>query len=921
MNIIPLSPFKYPRVVLSLLLPALSLVFLLGFVALPTSSFAQCDPANDDLGGTIWRDFNSNGLFDSTESWYDGIIVTAYDNDGTAYTATISTNGTYSFPGIFASQTHVRLEFSGLPSFLESGVQGADNGTAVQIHTAPSCDANFGVQNPATVCVDTNPVLVTTCFVQTHVAGWETEPAIVMVSDYPASSTKTTLADFQTVGSLVGTSHAPETDDLFFAAFQKRHVDMGPGGNDAIYRIDDTGAVTQFLNLDDGFGVDSAGPYSHSSPANIQWDAPAFDAVGKVAWGDIDLSEDGQFLWAVNLFDRKLYKIPVGTAADPTTPVDYTVGDPRLASIQSFPIVGSGGIPDAQLGLNPDANIRPFALKYYDGLLYVGMVNSAQYDAAGNLGGTTAADLMAYVYTFDPVLNQWSTGPVTSTPLDYPRDIKHGANGGLTANWTPWVGDWSQLDFSTDAIIAGNTQPWLTDIEFDTNGDMILGFRDRTADQLGVNNYDTSGTDTTWYGAISGGEILRAEQTGTASWLVETITVISDEYYSGENFGAHRETAQGGLAVIPGTVFTTAMDPLRFDSGGIIALDQTSGLKTQSIELYGPEPGIPGGLLLNKAQGLGDLEALCDEAPLEIGNYVWLDQDMDGIQDPCEPPLAGVPVSLYVDDGAGCCSLVTSTATDADGQYYFPDLSPTTTYHVVLGEGGAWDPATAELTVGTGTYALTTADQIAPGGAMSDMVDSDANLSTNACCADGYPTISVTTGGPGENNHTLDFGFIPPGGVEFDLALTKTDATPSVSVTFTIMVTNQGTNVEQDVTNVMVTELPPLGWTLSDPNWPGGVYTIPFLAAGSSTQITMTLTAPDSILEGSYTNYAEVTSFEDTEGNPAMDVDSNPDLGPFGDPGEVDGATDDPGDHDDLDPGVVAICRRPKCLGGSLAVQ
>ncbi len=67
-----------------------------------------------------------------------------------------------------------------------------------------------------------------------------------------------------------------------------------------------------------------------------------------------------------------------------------------------------------------------------------------------------------------------------------------------------------------------------------------------------------------------------------------------------------------------------------------------------------------------KANGLGDIVALFDVPPTEIGNYVWCDEDRDGIQDPNEPVLPGVTVQLY--QGA---AVVASTVTNASGNYLF----------------------------------------------------------------------------------------------------------------------------------------------------------------------------------------------------------------------------------------------------------
>ncbi len=52
-----------------------------------------------------------------------------------------------------------------------------------------------------------------------------------------------------------------------------------------------------------------------------------------------------------------------------------------------------------------------------------------------------------------------------------------------------------------------------------------------------------------------------------------------------------------------------------------------------------------------------------------IGDYVWIDSDKDGVQDPEEQPLAGVKVELLVDG-----EVVATTATDENGRYVFDDL-------------------------------------------------------------------------------------------------------------------------------------------------------------------------------------------------------------------------------------------------------
>lgn len=65
------------------------------------------------------------------------------------------------------------------------------------------------------------------------------------------------------------------------------------------------------------------------------------------------------------------------------------------------------------------------------------------------------------------------------------------------------------------------------------------------------------------------------------------------------------------------------------------------------------------------------------EMEYAVGDYVWIDTDKDGVQDPDEKPLAGVTVELLNEAG----EVVATTKTDAQGRYLF-DRLPAGTYQV-----------------------------------------------------------------------------------------------------------------------------------------------------------------------------------------------------------------------------------------------
>jgi uncharacterized surface anchored protein len=63
---------------------------------------------------------------------------------------------------------------------------------------------------------------------------------------------------------------------------------------------------------------------------------------------------------------------------------------------------------------------------------------------------------------------------------------------------------------------------------------------------------------------------------------------------------------------------------------------------------------------------------------VSIGDKVWLDLNRDGLQDPGEPGIANVSISLYCANTGG--TLVATTTTDANGNYLFSGLAANCTY-------------------------------------------------------------------------------------------------------------------------------------------------------------------------------------------------------------------------------------------------
>jgi len=319
-------------------------------------------------------------------------------------------------------------------------------------------------------------------------------------------------------------------------------VGFGPGGPGAIYKIDltsetGTSAPQIFYTFP---AAEVGGTNIHdalqANPSQTSTDNSAFDKVGKTSLGGLEVSDDDRELYVINLFNKKLYKFDL-TAGTGTTPVSYDIPAPVVT-------------PTPPGGLT----WRPFALKYYRGKVYVGITvtNENSYSNTTTYTSTSPNDkgnnqgMQGIVYAFDG--SNWEQ--VLSFPLNYKKqptssDLANASNVQRGHTWRPWT---SVYRYDRASSGAGNTsyaQPWLTDIEFDVNGEMIIGIRDRWGDQMGYQNIRPSSPvgpgATTSTSAINPGEVLRAgkvsltenkwaiEYRGTVTHLGNTTTASLDQ--------------------------------------------------------------------------------------------------------------------------------------------------------------------------------------------------------------------------------------------------------------------------------------------------------------------------------------------------------------------------------------------------------
>ncbi|HEY0426722.1 MAG TPA: C25 family cysteine peptidase [Pyrinomonadaceae bacterium] len=548
--------------------------------------------ATGTITGRVFQDFNGNGTYDTTttvtnngfgtiaaaiDRGVSGVTVTAYDSAGVSRgTATTASDGTYTLAATGTGP--YRIEFTTLPSGYFASARSTDSvtggtatnaGSTVQfVNNGTTANVNLAVNYPADYSQN-NPEVVASLYSSgDQITGVNNGLPVLVSFPYAAGSTDTLTTATETlfdapsanplalaaneVGTTYGLAYAPKNRLIYSAAFFKRHAGFGPGGPNRIYvvsRAGDGSVSTAFTVPGTATNSHNTADYARDN-GNTGW-----DAVGKTSLGGIALSEDETVLYAMNLANRTLY------ALNPSTGAQIAA----QAAPTNLPV------PSGTCNAN---DARPFAVSYYRGSLYVGMVCSAEstatvdtftdsnsngkYDGgdyymemngtAGRQAATEpyldldgngsytageafvdndgngfynqgdARQLRAYVYSVNPTTLAFGASPVFQMPLNYRRGVVTHTTGAFGI-WRPWSNVYR--DAGEGAFRTVYSQPMLTDIAFD-NGNLILGLRDRIGDQVGngalSNPNDASNTN--FYQPRTGGDIIRACGT-VGAWTVE----------------------------------------------------------------------------------------------------------------------------------------------------------------------------------------------------------------------------------------------------------------------------------------------------------------------------------------------------------------------------------------------------------------
>lgn len=785
-------------------LPKKLMLLTLVILVLPIVSFSQtyvdCTTNTTYVGGQVYLDYNSNKLWENTAGTYTengapGVTVYAYDKDDLLLGST-TTDAAGGWAILVGNGTQVRVEYS-LPEYFKAAPAGSASKSCVSFATAPACDLNFGVHDPLEHC-ESDPEIMTICNVKYFAPASEVQ---ILSLDFSDGGNSAVLADYHDfdhpvmvgqgqTGNLWGLTFSQDKNMLYASTTYKKSTDVSPDGLGSIYYVDNSantgvsGSVTTATLLTTlAAGSDpTAGNPGDADAGETYFDA-AFDAPAKRGLGGIALNGKEDSLWTVNLFTRKLVGMKLDAAGTGIVGGFTEISMPSPASC------------------NGD-EIRPWALKWYRGKFYVGMVCSGEVTEDVNM-------LRAYVYTYTPGDASMSANPVIDFPLNYGRTE---TAWNVPAEWNPWKTVWNAANPIAASHFNPSNQgaypsPILSDIEFD-NGDMIIALLDRFNDQFQsdadpAGNINPGGT----VAITSGGDLLKAGLNADGvSWTLESNCAVASaskgtysssateagagpggkEFYHDDRYSSHGENTLGGLANLPGRheVVVGAFDPTveyyeaggsaRWGSGGLVWHDNQDGTISKAWEGY--YDNVVGDF--GKGNGFGDIEAVCLTKPkLQIGNLVWSDENNNGVQDADEVGLAGVDISLY--NAAG--TLLATTTSDANGNYFFSEDGETgqtwitggdeveanTTYYVVFGSGQF---SANKLTM-TGDNYLLVPDNASSASVDPKMVDSDAAVGSGADPAFvmDMPFKMVLTGAAGENEQNVDVGFFAESNLPVEL--------------------------------------------------------------------------------------------------------------------------------------------------------
>ncbi|MEU6223627.1 SdrD B-like domain-containing protein [Streptomyces sp. NPDC047042] len=738
--------------------PALAVA---GFGPLAPTTRAAA-PGDGTVTVRVVTEVDADGAYDSAlEPGLAGVEVSLTDDAGTVRNLTTGADGTVTFTAtaeLTGGKYRVQVTNPD-PGNLSPAVAGPGTGADVIrgnvgfVDVSGGTDVTYttGFWEPGVYCQE-NPDLVS-CNLTKGDAPNTYKGLVSFNGSFTGStpdSAVTRLTDNTRQQAVFGIG-VDRTGNKYMGTLVKRHTAYGPAGaTNTIYRQFGTDpAVDTFITLPGRLTP-------HETTDNWLHDDAVYGRVGREGIGDVDVSGDGRTLYAVHIGDTKLYGVAIvgsGATARAGTQTAYDI--PR---------------PSACVG-----EWHPYGIGVRGKRVLVGGVCGAETTVSTSAPWGDPTQLSAHVYEFA----NGTFSEIFTHALNYPRGCAYRFTGPpadayrctqpstvgqvMSGAWEAWN---ERVPGSESHSFVSAPQPMLSDIDIADNGDLVLGYRDRFGDMTGTATFAHNSTQRPLVTGVAAGDVLRACKTGTTYTLENDGScgaLSGDPRGDGKSPGGgrlhddsttlgdavHDQVGEGATALQPyrGKLFGTAHDPYGAFQQGVRSWTANNGAAQGNllIQATGDDDLALRQNLFGKANGLADLELVCDQAPVQIGNRVWYDSNGNGVQDPSEPPVPGVVVTLTPPTGPA----LTAT-TDANGEYYLgtkDGLTPNTVYAAAFDYRGV-DPSALP---GSPTLAELKWTQRGPGR--------DRSLDSNV---DSAGRTTVTVGDPGDVNHRIEAGLVGP---------------------------------------------------------------------------------------------------------------------------------------------------------------
>lgn len=731
-----------------------SAVVALGLAAgMPQAQAARTGTGDGALTVRVVNSVDGSGAYTpAIDTGISGAPVVVTDADGHSVSDTTGANGTLNVDLGALSGGQYRVRVSAPPN---SGLLPAPAGKGlsselafVDVSSGKSASPVVGLWNPSEYC-QADPTLVTCNLERGDRTG---DPGLFAFDSSSALGTTPPAGPYSTLtkvgdqGAVFGVG-TDRTGNVYMGTYVKRHTEYGPAGPvNAIYRYNMNAAsgVSPFVTLPGALTA-------HDASGSIPYidDDAVYDKVGRQGLGGVKVSGDGSTLYAVDLNNSSLYSVPIngsGTSVTAGTPAAHPIPRPSSGCVGQW---------------------HPFAVGVRGSRVLVGGICGAETTVNTAAPWGDPSQERGFVYSY----RNGSFTQIFDFPLNYPRGcayIRKAAGGGncqrqlgglLSGYWEAWNTRDPQSSYFSSA-----PQPMLTNLELTDAGDLVIALRDRYPDMEGTGLHRHDSTSVLVY-AVGAGDLLKAcasgagfalENNGTCGGATgaqadngfgpgggefyDNVTELSDAF--------HDHTGTGATAYLPGydKLWETRYDPFNGDPWhkGVSAFSP-GGAPSASIELNGADAGSD--IKFGKGNSLSDLELLCDQAPVQIGNRVWFDTDRDGVQDAGEPAVAGVAVALT--DCAG--KQLATTVTDAQGEYYFGSADG-------VKPGGCYNVAF--------DYSKVPANNLPSGLTAADLSWTKQNAGSDRCLDSDVNSAGVASPvkirKSGEVNHCVDAGLVGP---------------------------------------------------------------------------------------------------------------------------------------------------------------